>query len=411
MTHPITKDGLDWLIAAADPFHDLVRPIEGCPDHCVTKSFVRQHTKTITVAAANDDDKIGIVSSGFFGPARTFKTRGTSGSAPSTMLSAGYTIHPISILSSAAAYDPNFPDYMSSSATLEGGFNPVYESEIPARVIALGVEVKDVSNALYKRGSIVAVHSNGENINGVANFYDGTTYYPGISVSATPTLVGSFASATSLKGCYVGKAEDGIYLVSRFNEPQKPRASSEYTQDGSLIASQCGGIPLITQEYEDSKDYVCQPCNADSMLTMTSNTAAWYPTGFAPFAIYINGLSESSVLSVTFRSVVEYFPRVDDPTRFGITTISPTFDPNAFIMYHEAMKYMPTAVPVSMNPAGEYFSMVLKVLKRIGLTILKNSPAILDAVGQPELATIAAATKALVIRRNNKKKKPTRKAK
>jgi hypothetical protein len=119
----------------------------------------------------------------------------------------------------------------------------------------------------------------------------------------------------------------------------------------------------------------------DAFAAVTGGTTympAWVPTNissFNPAVAVFSGLSIQTTLTVTVRSYVEYFPTVGHPY-MPLCAPSPVLDMKALAAYSIAARAAPYAVPADMNPAGEYFRMVLKILRAV-------APSIAGALGNP----------------------------
>jgi hypothetical protein len=109
-------------------------------------------------------------------------------------------------------------------------------------------------------------------------------------------------------------------------------------------------------------------CLATAFIISASNGAV--PLGpirkanIEPSCAYFTGLHPDSVLSVSSIIVVESAP-VTDSSELSLVSMAAPYDPEVLAIYRNAICRLPPGVPVSMNPEGEFWKMVLKVIVEV----------------------------------------------
>lgn len=405
----LTPDGAEWLVAALDPFHDFEHPIRGAPDHVSSKSYVRVYNQSVTLSATADDDFISVLFTGFhsyFG--RNFYAWGTDGEC-NDMPAAGVAIYPIQILRSTLAQgQPSLTKYVGGTSTTIGQLGTCQVGDVPSRLVALGVEVIDITPSLYKKGTIMVAHSNGEAEIGCNCVKDRTAVTARdvqYSTLSKPALVWSNEVASQLPGTYIGAIRDGVYTQARLNEVQPPGRQTIVFDAATGGAH--GRHPVIREHGTTAREtFLLAPTSdfaGDIEMEPFFNSMTWLDSGFQPLSIMCSGLSVETVLQVVVKATVEYFPEPTHPFECGLANFSPQYDPRAFILYHEAVRYLPYAVPVGQNAHGDFWRKVQSALQNAGRVVVAGAPYLLEgasaaalAAGQPEVAAIAQAVKSML---------------
>jgi hypothetical protein len=424
----LQPESANWLISALDPFHDFEHPIEGAPDHVAGKSITREFKQSTTVSATADDDNISIFFSGCDGVdgVQQFCAWGND-SKPDAWANPA-SIAPIEVLRSATGNTPSYNSMAIAvpTTTSLAKFSTRQLNTIPGRLVAIGLEVTDVTPSLYRKGTLMVCHSAGEVQRGTVAVgvveEDDLTVYESFQV---PPVVTKQDRAAQIPGTYVGPLSKGAYVQGRLVEVQPPRNTAlSYPSLGTVKGCHLDHPILQETATTEGRVYRMQPV-ADSGVPFTQeefyDRTCFCYSGFEPFSILMTGVSEYTTLQVTVTSIVEYFPSPANPFEAGLATYSPPYDPLAFRMYHDALRALPMAVPVGFNAAGDYWRMASKVLSRVGGAVVSQLPRVADiagiaatAMGQPELAAISrmagVAVKAAQgqAQRRNKKKKATK---
>jgi len=388
----VSKDGQDWLVLALDPFHDQQRPIEGLPDEYSAPTFVRCHVQQATYSATAEGDKFRIVFGG---------CHASGAIAVSTFNDIKYgnvasqTINAVQVYRSTSANEPTLAGVIAGTATSLGGFATSLPADIPLRLIAIGIEVTDVTQKLYQQGVIGVARVSGAHDEVIVpqqvpltdNMGGFTTYKRTPCVPATRTMAGL------IPGWVEWSAPKGAYVVPRFNKAQPPATW--------LIGTGESAVNPHAWEYRE-----CAAADTIARYGTRANVATWepseasyrgaVPSGFDPAVIFIEGVDINAQFRVTVRTYVEYFPEVNNGTAMASATPSPAYDPLAFRSYHEAAVRLPAGVPVAMNAKGDWWRMVKSTFGAIGRAGLAVAPSVLTMAGQPELALALKAAQAIM---------------
>jgi len=376
----LNPESKDWLISALDPFHDFEHPIEGAPDQVVSRSYTRKYTQSLTVSAAADDDNIEIQFYGFHGAKlNRFSEWGADYvcDPPDTSVS----LAPITILSKNGAAWPTIGHYFAGTATKLGNMFTAHVDDVPSRLVSLGLEVNDVTPTLYRKGTVHANHLSGESeILNVGRF-DATPVTPVHSSNLfirKPTVPISATGLIQIPGAYMGPSSKGIYVAARLNEVQPP-ARGQITYPNGTLTGAHQPLVLLSEAWGSTTP-------AEHLYTQVSDSpmgmyfeenecgSAWRDSGFMPFVVGFSGLSAETVLQISVVTTTEYFPQVTHPFECGLATFSPVYDPEAFRVYHEVMRTLPSAVPVGMNAAGDYWRMVISAARKVVSVARRTAP-------------------------------------
>lgn len=383
----VSKDASDWLVQALDPFHDFQRSIEGMPDEEVGNSFVRMHVQYGVYSATAEGDRFRISFSGFHAPEAMelctmtdFQTAAPVGTI--------YNLYPINVLRSSSASNPCMPALVAGTATNLGGFATIPGvADIPSRLCAIGIEITDVTQELYKQGTISVGRSTGDFNKGEFWGYENGGAVDVHTSAATGPMIPISQSALAAHPSFIEwEAKKGCYTVGRLIKPQPPA----YFYQSAGTAHVCH--PICYQETSTT--------TVSQYITMHNNTASAFdagtargaaPSGFEPFTIFISGVDVNAQFRVVVRTLVEYFPTYLNGATLAGATMSPIYEPNAFRVYHDAARRLPSGVPVDMNGKGDYWRMVLKALRAGTQVVLGVAPTALTLAGRPDLALLAKA--------------------
>lgn len=386
MTH-ISVDGQNWLTAVLDPYHDYQIPLEGIPDALPLKSYVRVHNQIATVSATADDDQIAVLFNGLHGPESLMAEVPYYPLASAANIK---SIHPVSVIRSTSGTVPTYHDYMQGLATKVAGFRTALTIDVASRLVAVAIEVRDVTQDLYKKGTSVSASMNGRA--STEQWVDDGALLSHV-FAVTAALPSNTSELQATPGSVTMESREGAYLIPRFREPGTPAKFMTNTiAQGDII------VPHLSILQHGNYRFSTCPGNVPDKLTW-NECGGGVDSGFQPCAIWFSGLSENSVLTVTVRTIVEYFPDVQKLSDLSIATSSPRYEPAVFTAYHSAITRLPCAVPVRMNAKGDWWRMVKKVMLTVAPHALKLGPLIgagLAAAGQPGAgAAVTLTTNAL----------------
>ncbi len=369
-SHGLTEDGRNWLIAAADPFHDFDLHLSGYPDVTTDASIVQLVKRQFVVrkpsglGAGNWDCRID------YNPCQNglalnyeydindkgFITNGTAGTGRN-----------LSGVTATAVLANNSMTFNG----VEAGTAQCTEFLIsgPSRIVAAGIEITNTTAEIYKQGSVTVFRVPNLSEPRQVVYNDGAFIYP-ITYQAVELAPDTVYDANAYFGSRTWAASEGAYVIAR--------------QNGTVNKFRYNaGFPAIavvppTDPLGDSRCFVTDTVND------TLGFSQSYCTPFDLSGAYFTGLSEQTTLNVTVRWFVERQPTIQNPDLLVLATPSAGYDPLALEIYTRAMAHQPPGVMISENPLGEWFK---KVLKGVSDWAPKIGTA-LGAIGVPGAATI-----------------------
>jgi hypothetical protein len=353
----LTGSGRRWMTLALDPFHDVDIKPEGYPDSASGQSIVVVSTFGKTIAkpsgcAGNWDaivanipflDNVGIPFSECDRQgAGQLRYDSTDTIVPELNSFICWTANTDEQLTpTGAGWNPT--NFTSGDLAGINGGDEYYQG----RVIAQGFEITNRTPELYKNGTVIVGRIPQTHTIGTASLSDDA------SVGSVDLIKwdhifgvmppGNAQDARVMPNSRTWNAADGCYCpcyLSGIDNPVVgPRSAVMFLGQKSKDVSP-GGCTHPPNTYKGS---AIQTTNMD--------------TTYAFFA----GLSNETVLQLTVKTYVEYFPTFNDPYVL-LTTPSAPYDADALALYSVAISRLPAGVPVYMNPKGEFWSMALKAV-------------------------------------------------
>lgn len=353
-----------WLTAALDPYHDYQYAVNGLPDERSAPSVVQIHNQTITIAApasaAAGNFDASVIYTGFnsqIGNPNRNMTQPWSAQHEydSTALSAGRPTGALDIWAGAAG------SALTVGAPIAVG--DVYAalgsvlSTDRCRLIAVGFEVHNTTAAINRQGSLTVAQLPDVGTDCSTVVYVDTAaapiphYYTQADRGAV--IASTVAPLLAVPGSQTWMAEEGVYAVPRMT--LVPR---------DLVFYEANGFAGRTTISYDTGGHTATPEPVGIRVDGTNtypvfNASA--PSGFSPLQVFFTGLSNASTLTVTFRTVVEYFPALASPL-LPLAEPSPIYDPAVLGLYSAVITEAPYAVPVGQNSAGDYLRKVAHVI-------------------------------------------------
>jgi len=371
----------EWATVCLDPYHDYSVSLEGCPDKQTGRSYVRVHNQAVSVSPTADGDNLSIHFTGLHSA-----DSWTPANSVVYQDALNQKISCVNIMRSASAAEPNYAGLFTGSTDLVAKFSTALDAQVPSRLIAIGLEVHDMTAALYKKGTITATHLQGaiQHIDVLRTIDEpvGTSLLIERQdcVQAVP---GTLSKLQSYPAVLTLPASKGAYIVGRMYGPRKPVLTSGTNTN---VNAHAWAIPEMALS---QVTYMRGATNTDSELNYESGATH---SGFDGFYLRLTGLPIEGQYRITLRTVIEYFPDPFDSTSLGIATMSPPYCPDIFQSYHQVVTSLPTCVPVGSNASGDYWRAIISVAKRVAPVFISHiAPIALTALGQPELAAIAAA--------------------
>lgn len=342
----LSHDGRNWLITAADPFHDTdIRPT-GFPDVNCSGSVVQLVKQQITISCPNSvtagtwDVNIRNAPWWISSPISRLNTVRnkfdlTNGVSALTacggiVADAGPTGNPLNIGAGAA------------TTTLP--LNNTY-FDGPARVVACGFEVTNTTAEIYRQGSVTVYRQP----------QPGASAYTGYFVTNIGT--GTEAAKEAIT-CY--KRKDSPYYV----------ADAQILSGSRTWNAAEGSYSILTMTDVGLLENDQTPCCYDlrSADGNTSQLAGLTGIGTYPVPILFNespysmvgafytGLSLQTTLTLTVHYYIERFPTSLNADLVVLAAPSPKYDPVALELYSHMLGAMPPGVMVKENGLGQWFT-------------------------------------------------------
>jgi len=347
-----TKQSLDWLESALDPFPDENRDISGYPDMVNGKSVVQSFRAKTTVSAPGTVNwDAHIFHDGFFQSVPVNATTVNYNSYAQTGQSAtSYNVGGVSVRTAAA----NVPLYIpttQNSLQLDPGF----DESIPYRVIAQGMEITNTTAELHKQGNVIVWRQpQGVLKSGVANV--GATAAlaaQSVSLMSYQNPPETSSQALILQGSQSWKAADGAYAVGTIGNPVLPLHKISTTEYNSALAVASNSVVYFPPIIGASAPYTVQQPVVES--------------GFNQYGAYFTGLSPETTLDVVWHYIVERFPRSIDIDLVTMSSNSSPFDPKALELYSKASWHLPVGCKVDENGLGDWIADVASILQDFGV--------------------------------------------
>jgi len=401
----LSKDGLNWLTLALDPFHDVARMPAGYPDADSSQTIVAcykyryQLAKPSSVTTGTWDAHVclrpvSVAQQCLMG---TLDTQGDFVQGTPVSETAPLTIY---AAATGSALYPTSTDVPVLNSGLPGvGVDDLCTGM--TRIVGLGFEVENTTAEIYKQGTCTAYRmptSLGTFSNTVYNAAKTfVTHFDGEAFISPPS---SADDAMLLKGSLTWKAAEGAYVVGSQSTVVNPL--SMLTRHGWLSASAMNPSVAELGEYSTS---VTNTAPTPSIVTPQLQKTTPYNTA----GIFLTGLSLESTFTITLKVYVERAPTQHEPDLCVLASPSASYDVMALELYAKALQSLPVAVPVRFNKAGDWWKNVLRAVSTVAMPFAK---ALLPWLPGGTLigATVkAGADTALRLSDSSKKKRRERK--
>jgi hypothetical protein len=392
----ITPEGLEWLIAATDPFHDSQLTWNGFPDVASTNSVSQCVPLTTSVSLATGKD-LHV----FFAPF-------------SQMWGIGDELAPFTIRDTGAQGDPNL-----GGATIVSGYNlitvdsaadwrtsptaanPSFALTIPRsfsygqfRLVGAGLEIVNTSPKINQGGSITVYRVPNAVVDSyVLRDYEITTpagfalqkqkhqptskRHPERNVEENsskrtsldasvhfyatyPVTFGTLPPGTQAQACLYPNSrtwngEQGVYQVAVMNSIEQNFTSTVPGVPGFLE------VPAQSTLESDTDRVAYLPI---AMFTTTdtsslSNNSHLFRYDVSGVVIR-NGTGLTNTYQVTVKYFIEKIPTDTDQALLVLSRPPAPYDPVILEIYSRVMQKMPVGVPVGENPLGEWFNDVME---------------------------------------------------
>lgn len=355
----IHPESQGWLTSALDPFHDFQYDVEGLPDMRTAPSVVQIHNQVYTLTAPPSVTTglwdATVLYTGFNSliGSMTYMIDSNSSAVHEWDPTALRTTGPSGslVVWAGNSGDP-FPIGLVSSNDFKTALGSVKSSD-RCRLIGVAYEVHNTTAEIYRQGRVTTAQlaDNAKDVKNVA--YVNGTYESDTQADSSALFATSVADLSSVPGSSTWPAADGVYAIPRMIEI--PTEIAHYTSGYNRVPIFYGsGGNSATPEPDGS--YPCSFLNK-----FIPRFPAMSPSGFSPIQSMFTGLSPQTTLTITYRTIVEYFPSTGSAL-LPLAEPSPTFDPKVFELYSAVIRDAPYAVPVGQNAMGDYFRKVMKIL-------------------------------------------------
>ncbi len=362
----LDDDAQAWLTMALDPFHDYSYNVAGLPDDRCQASVVRcqKNLKTITKPAyiASELWDCYIVSLPFGGSfsANNCEVNSTGahftvkGAVPDSAVGSFSTITVICVPSGTPWYgvgtDPNAYDDTIIINAMDS-----IDPAVPARFIGGGYEVTNVTPELYKGGTYT--------------YFDNGSDHDIISAVASPDNGGTWG---------------GVNTKLYRGPPPNASVAAKHPSSVTWNASEgCyARIPLVLDDMAYRVDVAGQlwaflPPSGSTSLALqpaalfngVAGSQKYRTIGTGCTVSCFTGLSAQTSLTLTSRLFVETAPTILSD-ELALASPSASFDSQVLELYRNTACNLPGAVPVGMNPKGEFWGMVVKAIGMAGSALV-----------------------------------------
>lgn len=346
----VSAAGSAWLSSCLNPYSDFQQQLVGYPDMNTQPSVVLMYSSQMDVtapasAAGGNWDcciyTIPLDSTGSYGVLPTLND--CFGYDHASL--SGIPIWGLTSCSNAAGADVS----LMSLTAARAGLNSRNVAGQFGRVIAKGFEVNNTTAEIYRQGNLtVALVPSCPRKDVTISYYD-TNATPWRDASKhcfeIGTMPETLAQVRAIPQSAQWEAAKGVYFVPRLSS--SPDLNMEY-RSGLLYTSTTGVFgPTVL-----------------SGVSGTPSIASTSVDSFCGGVAYFSGLSNQTTLTVSYRTIVEYFP---SPSSNLISEASPSaaYEPSVLQVYNEVVKQAPYAVPVGQNAAGDFFRKVLGAVRTV----------------------------------------------
>jgi hypothetical protein len=402
----LTPAGKDWILAAVDPFHDTDFDLKGYPDLENSATIVQLVKRQVVITGSTAPgggawdchlsllpnltpvfgDSSLIASAPVMDTYRvapTLYTGTTDNACPSGLAIQQVAAGANSWQTITSGITANPSNVAPGSNFCGGNF----------RVIGMGFEVHNTTAELYKQGSVTVYTQSARATTG--ELYAGVSALAGSFTAMSPTPSNfllqppyNLDQTMLLRGSRTWDAADGCYVVSKFNSIENPLKTFTNRPTVFLTTEELQPVGGFNEDYFYPQNSLSTPVsiNRYDVGGSAQVVTVCAPDYIAPFDIsgaYFAGLSPQTSLTIDVRWYIERNPSANDENLVVLAQPSPCYDPLALRIYSECSCGLPPGVPVSMNPAGEFFRMVADNIRKYAGPVLQGAGSLLQSVPHP----------------------------
>jgi len=405
-----TKEGIDWMMEAVDPFHDAqVSANKGFPDGTGLASVLLRVKNDIQISAPANllgptycvqialwpwltNYLIGKGDMVYgYNDTSTNVTRDNSVQYINPTITVdtsvvGYNLPMLTCWSGEEGFDP-LRDLQNSYVTQGLAPNPMF-TQGNQRVVSVAFEVRSVGPDLYKSGTLYiwrqptpsALNATHGNIIGATYSTGASSTSSQASVLIIPKPPTTSQEVVQIPTTVTLEARQGAYVVGRFNSIDPP----VFDSTGISPVMLTNGLPTTTATGLGLGSIIskCLSPHVGTMTIKPNNAGAGFTqpfvqtvamTNFDMSGVFITGLNPQDTLTVSLIVIIERFPDVDDKLLNVIGTSSPCYDPKAIQIYSDVMCTLPVGCEVRENGLGGWFKEIASVAMDFAPTILEKA--------------------------------------
>jgi len=373
----MTKQGLEWLKCAIDPFHDGRLEVEGYPDASQGCSITQCVKQSVSISKPNSIDSGPWDAHLYFTPTsntRTMHPADLFGNGIMEPMNGTQTIAlgGVSVVAGIAGCDLMLLN-VGANDTRSIGQIPIpgnYQKH-RWRLIGVGIEVHDTTASLYKQGALTVYElpqnperftvqewfAFAEKKKAIEEYNKRkstefeiklTAATLGISHDLTilNMLPHTLSEALLLPESVTWEMKDGAYIVPTYGRGQNPpdfnRPTVYYMSDNYDLYYP---NPTLVSGFASDKNPVNEFSSVFPEHTHNFNTKG----------IVMTGLNDNSTFTVNVNYWIERFPTYNDSDLIVLSKPTAEFDPMALEAYARIMSIMPVGVKVNENGFGDWF--------------------------------------------------------
>lgn len=216
-------------------------------------------------------------------------------------------------------------------------------------ILAMGYEIYNTTPDLYVGGSLIRYRVPGQNReSGIQITASGRTLV--LPVRCSPPIPSTESLATQYPDSVIDEAKKGSYQQHTIQDNVSDfRAAANL---GELITAST--VEPVAPPTDNC--YVSQP-----LFVLSTNSPAFHGD-FDTCGTYFAGLPPQTTLKIRLRYIVSIVPSSTDASLVSLAKVSPPENVRLVQLISQIQNSFPPGVPVNMNPKGEWWKKVVKVL-------------------------------------------------
>jgi hypothetical protein len=370
----LSPEGLAWLTVATDPWHDTkIKGVAGMPDGQLGDSLVFQVVqelvivKPVTLGAGNW--KVRVANQPFLqmqtvGPGKYY------GDVVSLDNSVTFNreLWPVQV-----NYALDADDFASTVPVGSAGIElPQEFTKGTVKLIGMGIEVFNTTAEINKQGTVSYIRMSQPDTDDFAGYVSQTTppnswSFRSLRPFREPPK--NLSEMSNYPGFAQTEAREGYYapVIIKVNGANK---NYPITKGLLTLSEDPEGGPI------DPAGIDCHSSQVSSFLA-PGNTTPFFSSRVNPLhanidsnVVMFTGLSDPTTLTLRVRFICERFPNDSEKQMLVIATPTAPYDPVAIELYTRAISQIPSGVPFSENPAGEWWMKMISEIADLAAPLL-----------------------------------------